>query len=753
MRALVLAALVALALLAPATGRAQGLIQEIRIEGTQRIDPATVVSYMNVSAGDPFEAGRLDRALKALFATGLFADVTLRREGGALVVRVVENPIINRIAFEGNRRLETDTLRNEVQLRPRVVYTRTKVQNDVQRLLDVYRRSGRFAATVEPKIIQLPQNRVDLVFEISEGERTKIRRISFVGNKVFSDSRLRDVISTKESAWYRFFGSDDSYDPDRLTFDREQLRRHYLRNGYADFRVNSAVAELTPDKEAFYVTFTVEEGERYDIGKVTVNTSLKALDPSQLDDVVLTKTGQPYNADLVDKTIDQMTDRLGQIGYAFVDVRVRPERNRETQTVDLTYDVAEGPRVFVEEIVIAGNLRTLDEVIRREFRLAEGDAFNSARLRRSRQRIQNLGFFEKVEITNVEGSAPDKTRIETKVQERSTGEITFGVGFSSADALLGDVSIRERNFLGRGQDLRVGFLASTRSQEFDLGFTEPYFLDRDLSAGFDLFRISRDNQDTSSFDLRRTGGAIRFGYQITEPLRQTVRYTIRDVSIRNVQETASRYIRDQEGTTLTSAIGQELLYDKRDNRLDPKEGYSLRLGNELAGFGGDTRFIKTTIGAGHYLPVLGQSTLVTEGEIGAVVGLGEDVRIGDRYFVGSRNFRGFETGGIGPRDAATGDSLGANYYYVGTVELRFPLGLPDELGFTGAVFTDIGSAFDVDTASSVGVNDKKSLRATVGVGVAWKSPMGPLRIDMAVPYLQEDYDQTEFFRFNFGARF
>ncbi|MFB3117577.1 MAG: outer membrane protein assembly factor BamA, partial [Myxococcota bacterium] len=430
--------------------RGQFKVEQIRVEGAQRIEAETVRSYMPFRRGDAIDAAALDKALKSLFATGLFADVTLRQEGRAVVVRVVENPIINRLAFEGNARISDEILRDEVQLRERVVYTRSRVQSDVQRIIDLYRRSGRFAARVEPKVIQLGQNRVDLVFEVEEGKLTEIRKVAFIGNKRFSDSELSGIVQTQESAWYRFFLATDTYDPDRLTFDRELLRRHYLANGYADFRVVSAVAELTPNREGFFITFTVEEGERYKFGKIDVATALRDLNPDQLRQHLEVAAGDWYDADAVEKSVGNLADAAGSFGYAFVDVRPRVRRDRDTRSIDITFNIREGPRVFVERINITGNVRTEGEVLRREFQLIEGDAFNTAKLRRSRKRIRNLGFFEKVDINNVPGSAPDKTVINIAVREKSTGEISFGAGFSSTSGVLGDISVRERNLVGKG---------------------------------------------------------------------------------------------------------------------------------------------------------------------------------------------------------------------------------------------------------------------------------------------------------------
>jgi outer membrane protein insertion porin family len=754
-----MAALLVLALPAAAQIEGGGIVREVRIEGTQRIEPETVRSYLLVQPGDQFNDERVDKSLKALFATGLFADVSLRREGDVLVIHVVENPIINRIAFEGNHKFDEAALTAELQLRPRVVYTRTKVQADVKRLLDLYRRSGRFAASVDPKVIPLDQNRVDLVFEIDEGAVTGISSINFVGNHQFTPSRLKETIQTKESRWYRFLSTDDTYDPDRLTYDRELLRKFYLSQGYADFRVVSAVAELTPARDGFFVTFTLEEGERYRFGKIDLESKIKELQASDLKPLVTVTEGDWYNADEVEKTITTLTDALGDRGYAFVDVQPRVDRHRDTHTIDVTFDVQEGPRVYVERIDVIGNQRTLDYVVRREIRLVEGDAFNTSKVRRSKQRIQNLGFFKKVDVNNTQGSAPDKTIITVEVEEQSTGELSLGGGFSTTDGPIGDVSMRERNLLGKGQDLRVGLTLSGRSQQVDLSFTEPYFLDRNISAGFDLFQIDQKNQLDATYDQFTLGGALRAGYQISDALRQTLRYTLRTDDIKNVQDNASFFIKAQAGSRVTSAVGQVLLFDKRDSRIDPTDGYFLSLGTDGAGLGGSVRYVRNKVSGGWYYPLYPEWVVSATAEFGDIRGLGQDVRIQDRYFVGGENLRGFATAGIGPRDTSTGDALGGNDYYVGSAMLAFPLGLPQEFGIAGRVFTDVGSLFSIDlggpSASTQFVKGTSAgtPRVSSGVGVSWKSPLGPIRLDVAYPILKESFDKKEFFRVGFGTRF
>lgn len=728
-----------------------GVVSEIQVDGTQRIDPATVRSNMAVQPGQVADGDALDRSLKALFATGLFADVTIRRQGSALVVTVVENPVINRIAFEGNRRIEDEELAREVELQPRRVFTRTRVQKDVQRIIDIYRRSGRYSVSVEPKVIQQPQNRVDLVFEIDEGTLTPVQAINFIGNKRFSDSTLHGQIATKEYAFYRILSSDDTYDPDRLSFDRERLRQYYLENGYADFQVLSAVAELTPDRNAFAVTFTIEEGPQYTFGSAAFDVALPRVDEAALLPLLQFEAGETYDANLVDSSVDAISDYLGTLGYAFVSVRPRADRNKQDLKIDLTFEIGEGARVFVERIDIVGNVRTLDRVIRREMKLLEGDAFNTTRLRRSERRIRNLGFFKSIDVRNREGSSPDRTLIEVEVEEQPTGEISFGVGFSTVEAVIGDVSIRERNLLGRGQDLRFSVSGSASSTQFDIAFTEPYFMERDVAAGFDLFRVERE-QDESSFDELRVGGVLRAAYDLAPDLRQAVNYTLKQTEIKNIDDDASRFIKDQEGSRLVSQVGQTLTYDKRDNRQDPRDGYFVQLSNDVAGVGGDERFIRTRLRGGYYFPITDIWNFAVFAQAGHIIGLGEDVNIAERFFVGGNNFRGFGRDGVGPRDLTSNDSLGGNKYYVGTAEVTFPNGLPDDLGVRTFLFTDVGSLWDVDATGS-DVADDNSVRASVGVGVSFVTAFGQIRVDTAQAVLKEDYDETELFRFSFGTRF
>jgi len=752
----VLRSLLALALVvaglsaAPALAQRGPIITQVQITGSGRVEPDTIRSYISVREGQPFDPAEADKSLKALFQTGLFADVTFQRDGSTLVVKVVENPIINRVQFEGNRRVEDDTLRQEIASKPRTVFTRAKVQSDVRRMLEVYRRGGRFNAAIEPKIIRLDQNRVDLVFEIFEGSITAISRISFVGNENFSDGRLREQIRSVETAWFRFLTSDDRYDPDRINFDKEMLRKFYLSEGYADFRVVSSVAELTPKKDHFFVTFTIQEGERYKFGKLEVNSRFEGIDINTLKAMVVAREGDWYNADEVEATVNAITEAVGTLGYAFVDVRLNIKRNKDTKTVDITFDVQEGPRVYVERINIAGNVRTLDRVIRREFRLAEGDAFNAAKLRRSQQRLRALGYFEKIDVTNQQGSAQDKTIIDVNVVEQSTGEISFGAGYSTSAGVLGDITVRERNLLGKGQDLRLGLSLGTRQTQIDLSFTEPYFLERNVAAGFDVFRIGRDLQATSSFDERTIGAAVRVGYALSEHTRQTFKYSFKYDEIFNVGTNASPFIRRQAGKTYTSEVGTVITWDRRDDRQLSTKGWVVRWSTELGGLGGTEHFLRNRADAAIYFPLIQDFVLSFQGSAGAVFGIRDDVKIAQRFFIGGDTLRGFQTAGIGPRDG--NDSLGGKYFYTTTGEISFPLGLPKELNIVGKGFIEAGSLWGTDDVGPT-IRDSSALRVTAGVGIQWVSPFGPLRLDYSFPIKFQPFDNRQRFNFSFGTRF
>ncbi|WP_395648342.1 outer membrane protein assembly factor BamA [Terricaulis sp.] len=770
-------------------------IRRIVVEGNQRIEPATITSYLLVRPGDTFDPERIDLSLKTLFATGLFADVQIEQRDADLVVTVIENPIINRVIFEGLRSLKDDDLEEEVQARPRSVFTPARAQADVQRIIEVYRRSGRFAAQVTPQVRELDQNRVDLIFEVDEGPVTGVRDINFIGNEEFSDRTLRDAIVTTESSWWNIFQSNDNYDPDRLEYDREQLRQYYNNRGYADFRVVSAVAELTPDQKDFFITFTVDEGQRYRFGEIRVQTELDRLSPELLLAVVPIRRGEVFRGDKIEDAIDAMTYIAGTVGYANVDISPNVERDREGRVVNITFEVNEGPRVFIERIDIVGNTRTLDRVIRREMRVAEGDAFNRVLLDRSRNRIRGLGFFRDVKVEEAPGSLPDRSVVTVSVEEESTGELAFAAGYSSTESFLFDASITERNLRGRGQFLRLRASSSSQRQQVDLRFTEPRFMGRDLSAGFDIYSLRTDFLSQSSFENQSTGIGIRAGFPIAERTNLGLTYSLilDDTQIADglvdhdnnpatplvdqcdPVNAAAPLLCDQEGTFLTSVFGFTVNWDRRNDPLRATRGFDLQLSQEVAGIGGEVNYLRSELEGGVYYGLPWQGwRLSGRLNAGYIFGWGgDDIRINDRFFKGGASFRGFDVAGVGPRELVVttgtddvlqvGDALGGNAYAIGTIQLDVPLPLPDSFGLEAALFTEFGSVGVVDSASrrtvnypdgtSVVVDDSFSLRASAGVTVFWDSPFGPVQFDFAQPFSYEDYDQREEFRFSTRTRF
>jgi outer membrane protein insertion porin family len=733
-------------------------ISTIRVNGTERLESGTVLSYLPLRVGQQATTQDINAAVKALFATGLFEDAKIRMQGAELLVAVKENPAVNKVTFEGNSEVKTEDLEKEIQIKSRQVYTLPRLQRDVQRLQEIYRRSGRFAAIIEPKLVRQPQNRVDVIFEISEGERTGINSIHFIGNDNISDSTLRGIIATRESAWWRLLATADFYDPDRINFDRDLLRKFYLNEGYVDFRVVAANAELAPDQQGFFLTYTLDEGQRYKFGAIKLVSDVKGLDASLYNDQLLVSEGDWYSAEKIEQTVSKLTAAMDRLQFAFAEIVPEIERNKDNQTVAITFRIREGQRLFVSRIELQGNTRTHDKVIRREIAFAEGDAFNRARLERSEQRLRDLGYFEDAKITPVEGPQPDQTILQASVKEKATGELSFGAGYSTTDGPLGDFSIREKNFMGKGQDVRFGATLSGRTQQYDISFTEPYFLDRDLAAGVDLFRTTTDNQDSSSFDETNTGFALRLGFPLSEQLRQRLTYTFQNTNISSVPADASRFIREQEGVANTSMVGNELSYDTRDSRLNPTSGYVLRLNNDLAGLGGNVRFFRNRLKATQFVSIAEGWVISLEGEGGHMFGIGQKVRIADRFFLGGDSLRGFKFAGVGPRDLTIGgkeDALGGNRFVRGSAELTLPSGLPEEVGIKLHVFSDVGTlgGAQLSPQPNEDLRTDDYLRVSTGVGATWQSPFGPIRLDLARALRKQSYDQTETFRFSFGARF
>ncbi len=747
-------------------------ISRIRVEGNERIDAASVTSYLPVQVGQTVNDVLIDESVKTLFRTELFSDVQIVLEGQEMVVSVVEAPIINQVVFEGNSALSKDKLRDEVTIRPRGIFTRARVQADVQRIIELYRRSGRISATVSPKIVELPQKRVDLIFEINEGVKTGVSNVNFVGNRAYSDNELAGVIVTRKSSWWKFFSSNDNYDPDRIDYDREQLRKFYTNRGYYDFRVVSAVAELTPDRKDFAITYTIDEGEKYNFGRVTVKTENDRLSAENLERMLPVQSGQLYESDLIEKAVEGLTYAAGQAGFAFVDVRPQDTGNPETRTVDVTFNVREGARVYIDKINVVGNARTLDRVIRREMLVSEGDAYNKALIERSRMFVGSLGFFKDVEITDKPTGQPDRTNIEVAITEQPTGELSFGAGFSSYEKFILDVGITERNFRGRGQNVRARVSWGSIQKNIDFSFTEPRFMGRDVSAGFDLFHSQLDYARYSGYQSESTGAAVRVGYNLNGFSVLRLRYNLRQDKLNYGTSFNCDDLLYSCGNGLTSSVGYTLSFDRRNDYMLPTRGWVVNLRQDFAGLGGDVSYIRSELEGSWYHGFRKDMILSVNGQVGNIAAWqGDSIRINDRFFKGGTTFRGFESAGIGPRDNSTTYALGGETYAIGTVELGIPNGLPEQYGLKTALFMDVGTLGGVDdrlkyctsTQALAGqcaagqrnanIVDDLSLRVVAGVTIRWKSPMGPIQFDISQIIRKEDYDKTETFRFSQSTQF
>lgn len=822
-----------------------GTIRSVAVRGAERLEAETVIAYANLQPGATYTAETLDQALKDLYATELFADVQITgAETGNLVIQIRENPVINRIVLEGNKRIKDDKILPEIRLAPRQIFTRSKARADVDRIIELYKRQGRFAARVEPKIVQLDQNRVDLVFEITEGDKSRVRAINIIGNEQFDDDRLRKEMYTREAGGVLgFLKSNDTYDPDRLAADQQKLRAFYLTQGYADFRVVSALAELTPDRRDFVITYVVEEGPRYRFGPIAAESELRDLKPDLVTRLAGLKQGEWFNAKAVEDAVTRLNEAAGQLGYAFADINPAYERDAEAKTMGITIRVGETPRVYVERIDIQGNTVTRDKVVRREFRVNEGDAFNAIKVKRSQDRIQSLGYFqEKLEIKQTQGSAPDRVVLGVDVEEKSTGELQLSAGYSSLEKFIISLSVAQRNFRGMGQELNAGVNYSRYSKSIQLGFTEPYLFDRSILLGGEIYRRDYNSfnyvnsQRNTTYSQVTTGGGLRLGFPINEFVNFGTRYSLNLDKITLDKGTfytdpdgptgpqeaecdprlAGQYLCDEIGRRITSSLGYSAIYDDT-NGIRATRGQRVIFSQDFAGLGGDVRYLRSRADATKYWGLPRGFILSAHAEGGyihplqASKGAGRDaIRISDRFF--GAQLRGFDIRGIGPRvirraylnptelDEEKGDlqsdSLGGRAYYMGRLELEIPLGSgARNLGLRPSAFVDVGSVWGLKRpnlldvpgtctrpgtptvpaetevlepgeACSAGftynagsgikeffVGNSPRPRLSVGIGVNWTSPFGPLRIDLARAILKQEGDDTKLFSFNVGTAF
>ena len=797
-------------------------VNSIAVEGNRRVEAETVRSYFKPGPGGQLGPLEIDEALKALYATGLFSDVHINRSAGRLVVIVAENPVLNQVAFEGNKKAKDEQLKVEVQSKPRGTLSRPTVQADVQRIIEIYHRSGRFDVRVEPKIIELPNNRVDLVFEITEGDKTGVKNIVFVGANAFSSGRLKDVIKTSESNWLSFLQTTDIYDPDRVEADRDLLRRFYLMHGYADVRIVSAVGEYDPAKKGFVITMNIDEGGQYRIGTVDVVSNVHAIDPETLRSKLKLGTGSVYNADLVEKSVEAMTIEAAKRGYAFASVRPRGDRNFEAKTINLVFVVEEGTRAYIERINVIGNVRTRDYVIRREFDISEGDAYNRALIDRAERRLKNLNYFKSVKITNEPGSAPDRVVINVNVEEMPTGEFSVSGGYSTADGFIGEVSVADRNLMGRGQYAKASVTYGQFTRGVDLSFVEPYLLGYRMAGGIDLFARQNFASSYVSYNSQTIGTNLRLGFALTEELAFQPRYSIyqqkitlpdaynncilssnalinggtagvtqsNEGGVGNTDTTvnfpngcyadgeATMAVRKElaQGPVMVSLVGYSLAYNTLDNNKAPTSGFLAEIKQDFAGVGGDVNFIRTTLDTRTYYEVFSDIIGVLHLQGGDIAGWGsKDLRMLDHFQMGPNLVRGFQPAGLGPRDLTVGttqDALGGTMFWGASFEAQTPLYfLPKEIGIKIAAFADAGSLWGYKGPTTWNVTGEKLvvggdgtnlIRSSVGMGLIWDSPLGPLRFDLAYPITKwcgtdtggnSICDRTQIFRFSGGTKF
>lgn len=768
----------------PALAQSSG----IGVEGNRRVEADTIRSYFRLGPGERLDAAKIDAGLKALYATGLFQDVRISQPGGRVVVTVVENPVINRVAFEGNKKLKEEQLSIEVQSKPRGTFSRPMVQADTQRIVEVYRRSGRFDVRVVPKIIELPNNRVDLVYEISEGPKTGVKRIDFVGNRAYSSYRLKDVVKTSQSNWLSFLQSSDVYDQDRIEADRDLLRRFYLNHGYADVRIISALSEYDPALQGFIVTFNIDEGQQYRVGAVDVQSSVSAIAGNSLNSVLRTRPGDVYNAEAVEKTVEAMTIEVSKRGYAFAAVRPRGDRDVANLRVNLAYVVEEGPRAYIERINLRGNTRTRDYVIRREFDVAEGDAYNRALIDRAERRLKNLDYFKTIKITNEPGSAPDRVVLNVDVEEQPTGEFSIAGGYSSMDGFLSEISIGERNLFGEGKYAKATVRYGQYSKGFELSYAEPYLMGYRMSGAIDLFAKLNEATDFVTYDTKTIGTNLRAGFALTEEVKLSLRYSIyrQEITLpdtlnncidspkaphvhRNSDDCfddgeASVPIRLElaQGAVLTSLVGYGLGYNSVDDNRNPTKGIAAEIRQDFAGVGGDVNFIRSIVDFRSYHELLSDMIGVLHLQGGNLNSWGGNgLRMLDHFQLGPALVRGFAPSGLGPRDPVSTNALGGTHYWGASVEVQYPLFfMPKEIGVKASFYVDAGSLWDYkgptflpSTGETLKVQDGNTIRTSVGAGLVWASPFGPLRLDYAIALNKASYDRVQEISFGGGTKF
>ena len=722
---------------------------QIVIQGNKRLESELILRSSGLK-----EMGLDDRsfsqAIKNLYRSGYFSDVNIYKSKGVVYVNVRENPIIDLISIEGNKEITDEIILEEIGTRPRNVFSRELIKIDSEKILTLYKRQGFFSTFVEPKIIKVDENRVNLVFEVFEGKEATIKKVNFTNNKIFSDSTLKDVISSAEYRWYEFWGTNDRFDKDRINYDKDLLKKYYFDNGYIDFEIVSVNSSLVDNRKDFIVNFTIFEGKRYKITNVKFNSSIRNLSSIKIKDLVDVDKGDWFSSKELDDAIKKITDETSKMGYAFVDISPRIKKIGDNK-VEVTFEIQEGTKIFIDRINISGNVKTNDDVIRRELTFVEGDAYNSSKIKESERHIRGTGLFDNIEIKLDEMVGTNKTEVDVGVTERSTGQFTVGAGFSSLDGAIGSIGIKESNLFGEAKELSLNLGLSTRKSEIDLSFTDPYFLNKDLAAGIDIFNIRRNQKTYSGYKHNIIGFKLRTGFELIDNLRYFSSYTLKRDKIHDIDNDTSIYIQAQEGKRVTSVIGQALQYDELNDRINPTDGYRVRFDVDYFGLGGDSEHILTELKIANFLRITDGVVLGNFLEGGYIASI-KEVKINDLFFLNGDQLRGFKNLGVGPRDSSTSDSLGGEVYYVNRNELTFPLGLPDDLGIGGLIFADIGTVYNTSSSGS-NIRDESSLRASAGIGLSWLSPFGPVKFYLSKAILKENYDKKEIFRFSFGTTY
>jgi len=727
-------------------------ISEIVVEGNQRVSNETVFAYLPVEVGDELSENRFSNLIKALYDTELFEDVAIERSDSVVRITVVENPIINRVNIEGNDVLSDERLLEELDIQPRRVYTQRIALDATETLLKIYELSGRFAARVEPKIIRLENNRVNLVFEVDEGPLVKIKNIRFIGNDNFSDFTLRQVVSSRQKRWWAFLSSADKYDEGRLNYDVRLLRQHYLSRGYADVEVRRVQGGLLPDRTGFAITFEIEEGIRYKLKDVNFISEIPNVDLASFRDLIPLDAGDWYDVRYVEEGLVNITNELGNKGYSFVNITPEVETNPEKALLDLTINIGNAQKNYIERIQVVNNTRTLDRVIRREFELVEGDAFNQLKLDRSIRNVRNLGYFRNVQVSTEQGTTADQSVVKVDVEEQPTGDLSVGAGYSSLDKTTFSFGINEKNFLGTGRALNLSTSVSGSQANYQIGLTEPYFLNRDLRGSASIFS---NQQKSNDFTSTSKGLGLGVGFSAANDVYHRINYQYSNTDSRQKNATTSTSITGEENKTLTtSSVGYTLGRSTLNNRFDPTEGTLTEVTETFSGIGGDVKYARTEAQFGYYKPFLfNRIVMGLRGRMGYVDGLGDKVSQSNRFFIGGRNVRGFAGGGIGPRDTGTTAAVGGNNMYTGSAELISSYGFSKDLGIRWTVYSDIGSTWGTDYAEGVTGADNDAMRQSVGFGLLWDTAIGPLSFYWADAITKENFDKTKRFQFNIGTRF